>query len=103
MLLLDILGIDHYSNSFTIALCFLDHKVTKNYKEAVQYLKALFQPEIWPFVVATDYELALISAVLTHFLVIRTKCVLCYWHILKCVLTYCKALFGIIERWEEYA
>jgi hypothetical protein len=35
MLLLDILGIDYYGNSFTIALCFLDHKVTKNYKEAV--------------------------------------------------------------------
>jgi hypothetical protein len=32
--LLNILGINHYSNSFTITLCFLDHKVTKNYKEA---------------------------------------------------------------------
>jgi hypothetical protein len=35
MPLLDILGIDHYGNSFTIALCFLDHEVTENYKEAV--------------------------------------------------------------------
>jgi hypothetical protein len=46
MPLLNILGIDHHSNSFTIALCFLNHEVTKNYKEAVQHLKALFQPEI---------------------------------------------------------
>jgi hypothetical protein len=35
MPLFNILGIDYYSNSFTIALYFLDHKVTKNYKEAV--------------------------------------------------------------------
>jgi hypothetical protein len=44
--LLNILSIDHYSNSFTIVLCFLDHEITKNYKEAVQYLRALFQPGI---------------------------------------------------------
>jgi hypothetical protein len=46
MLLLDILGIDHYGNFFTIALCFLDYEVTENYKEAVQHLRALFQPGI---------------------------------------------------------
>jgi hypothetical protein len=78
MPLLNILGIDYYSNSFTIALCFLNHKVTENYKEAVQHLRALFQPRIWPFVVVTDCEPALISAVLTHFSAICTKRVLCY-------------------------
>ena len=103
MPLLNILSIDHYGNSFTIALCFLDHEVTENYKEAVQHLRALFQPGIWPSVVATDCEPALISAVSTHFPAIRTKRVLCYWHISKCVLTHCKALFGTMERWEEYA
>jgi hypothetical protein len=46
MPLLDILGIDHHGNSFTIALCFLDQEVTENYKEAVQHLRALFQPGI---------------------------------------------------------
>jgi hypothetical protein len=35
ILLLNILSINYYNNSFTIALCFLDHKITKNYKEAV--------------------------------------------------------------------
>jgi hypothetical protein len=76
--LLNILGINHHSNSFTITLCFLDHKVTKNYKEAVQHLKALFQPEIWPSVVAINCKPALISAVLTHFPAIRIKRVLYY-------------------------
>jgi histone-lysine N-methyltransferase SETD2 len=103
MLLLDIFSVDHHSNSFTIALCFLDQEITENYIKAVQYLRALFQPGIWPFVVATDCEPALISVVSTHFLAIRTKRVLCYWHISKCVLSNCKALFGTIERWEEYA
>jgi hypothetical protein len=103
MLLLDILGVDHHGNSFTIALCFLDQEITENYMKAVQHLRALFQPGIWPSVVATDCEPALISAVLTHFPAIRTKGVLCYWHISKCVLSNCKALFGTMERWEEYA
>jgi histone-lysine N-methyltransferase SETD2 len=76
--LLNILGIDYYSNFFTITLCFLDHKITENYKEAVQHLRALFQPKIWPFVVVTDCEPALISAMLTHFPAIYTKHVLCY-------------------------
>ena len=35
MPLLYILGVDHYSNSFTVALRFLDQKVTKNYIKAV--------------------------------------------------------------------
>jgi hypothetical protein len=103
MPLLNILGIDHHGNFFTITLCFLDHEVIENYKEAVQHLRALFQPGIWPSVVATDCEPALISAVSTHFSAICTKRVLCYWHISKCVLTYYKALFGIIKRWEKYA
>jgi hypothetical protein len=103
MLLLNILSVDYYSNSFTIALCFLNQEITENYMKTVQYFRALFQPKIWPFVVATDCEPALISAVLTHFSVIRTKRVLCYWYILKCVLLNYKALFGIIEKWEKYA
>jgi hypothetical protein len=78
MPLLDTLGIDHYSNSFTIMLCFLDQEVAESYKEAVQHLRALFQPGIWPSVVATGCEPALISAVSTYFPAIRTKRVLCY-------------------------
>jgi hypothetical protein len=35
MPLLDILGVDHHGNSFTIALCFLDQEITENYMKAV--------------------------------------------------------------------
>jgi hypothetical protein len=46
ILLLDILSVDYHSNLFTIALCFLNQEITKNYIKAVQYLRALFQPKI---------------------------------------------------------
>ena len=42
ILLLHVLSIDYYSNSFTVTLCFLDQEITENYIEAVQYLRALF-------------------------------------------------------------
>jgi hypothetical protein len=102
MPLLHVLDVDHHGNSFTIPLCFLDQEVTENYAEAVEYLRGLYDPGNWPSVVATDCEPALISAVLTHFPAIQTKHVLCYWHISKCLLTNCKALFGTMERWEEF-
>jgi hypothetical protein len=35
MLLLYILGVNHHSDSFTVALYFLDQEVAKNYIEAV--------------------------------------------------------------------
>jgi hypothetical protein len=57
---------------------------------------------VWPSVIATDCELALINALDKHFPALRTKRVLCFWHIAKCVTTHCKALFPTIERWEEF-
>ena len=102
MPLLHVLGVDHHGNSFTIALCFLNQEIAENYTnytEAVGYLRGLYDPGNWPSVVATDCEPALISAVLTHFPAIQTKC---YWHISKCLLAYCKALFDTMERWEEF-
>jgi hypothetical protein len=35
MPLLYVIGVDHYSNSFTVALCWLDQEVTENYNKAV--------------------------------------------------------------------
>ena len=102
MPLLHVLGVDHYGQSFTIALCFLDQEVAENYTEAVQYVRLLYLPGNWPSVIAIDCEQALISIVSTHFPTIRSKHVLCYQYISKCLLTHCKALFGIVERQEEF-
>jgi hypothetical protein len=35
MLLLNILSVDYYSNSFIISLCFLDQEITENYIKTV--------------------------------------------------------------------
>ena len=42
ILLLDILGVDNRNYEFSIGFCFLDSEVEDNYKEAIQYLCALF-------------------------------------------------------------
>jgi hypothetical protein len=102
MPLLDIVGVDHHGNTFTVALCWLDREAEENYDEAVQHLVKLFKPQVWPLVIATDCESALIKALDKHFPAFRTKRVLCFWHIAKCVTTYCKALFPTMERWEEF-
>jgi hypothetical protein len=102
MPLLDILGVDHHGSSFTIALCWLDQETEENYDEAIQHLVSLFRPSIWPSVVATDCELALIKAIERYFPAIHTKRVLCYWHIAKNIMANCKALFPTIERWEDF-
>jgi hypothetical protein len=78
MLLLYALGVDNHRNSFTITLCFLDQEIEENYDKAIQYLRTLFQPSLWPSVVTTNCEIALIKAVNKHFLIIRTKRILCY-------------------------
>jgi hypothetical protein len=89
MPLLDILGVDNHDKSFSIGFCFLGSGIEDNYKEAIKHLCALFRPGIWPSVIATDCEAALINAVNSYFPAIRTKRVLCYWHISKCVLANC--------------
>jgi hypothetical protein len=38
MPLLYILEVDHYRNSFTIGLCFLDQEIAETYNKAVQHL-----------------------------------------------------------------
>lgn len=102
MPLLHVIGIDHHGNSFTVALCWLDSEISANYDEAIQHLVKLFQPQIWPSVIATDCEVALIEAIDKYFPAFRSKRALCYWHIAKCVTTKCKAFFSTIERWEGF-
>jgi hypothetical protein len=102
MPLLNILGVDNMGYSFSVGFCFLDQEVEENYDEAIRHLRSLFNHGIWPSVIATDCEAALITAIDRHFPAIRTKRVLCYWHISKCILTNCKANFNTAERWEEF-
>ena len=76
MPLLDIIGVDHYRNTFTVALCLLDREADANYNEAIQHLVKLFKPQVWPSVIVTDCKLAQINALDKHFPALRTKRVL---------------------------
>jgi hypothetical protein len=98
MFLLNILSVDNIGYLFSVGFCFLDQEVEKNYNKAIRHLRSLFNYRIWPFVIATDCEAAFITAIDRYFPAICTKCVLCYWHISKCILTNCKANFNTAER-----
>lgn len=102
MPLLDILAVDGLNQGFTVAICLLDQETRKDYKWAIKHLRKLFQPGIWPSVIVTDCEEALIQAVDKRFPLIRTKMILCYWHASCNVVKRCKQYFETEERWEEF-
>ena len=100
--LLYVVGIDSLSYTFTVALFLLDQETEGDYIWAVNILKGLFPKGVFPSVIATDSEVALINALRLSFPAIRTKLVLCYWHISKNVLANCKRYFETEELWEAF-
>jgi hypothetical protein len=103
MFFLNILGVNNIGNLFSVGFCFFDQEVKENYDKAIRHVQSLFNPRIWPSVIVTDCEAALITIINCHFPAIRSKRVFCYWHISKCILTNCKANFGTAERWEKFS
>ena len=63
MPLLHAISVDHHGQTFTVALCFLDQEVEDNYVIAIRFIRGLFDTGLWPSIIGTDRELALISAV----------------------------------------
>jgi len=102
MPLLHIMGVDGLNQTFTIAVCFLDQETGEFYDKAILQLRHLLQPGVWPSIFATDSEVALIGALERHFPPIRTKIILCFWHICKNVALHCKARFETADRWEDF-
>jgi MULE transposase domain len=102
MPLLDIIGVDGMDKTFTVALCWLDQETEDNYQYAMNHLRALLDPQLFPAVVATDCEEALMSALSKTFPSDRTKTVLCFWHVAKNVLYHNKKRFETAERWEDF-
>lgn len=102
MPLLDIIGVDSMGCTFSVAFCFLDSEIEENYSKAIQHLVTILPAGQWPSVIATDCELALISAIDRQFPAIRTKRVICFWHICKNLMVNCKSKFETEERWEDF-
>jgi hypothetical protein len=87
MPLMVIVGSTNLNTTFHVAYCFLANEGEEDYLWAVQALKVILdQPgHIYPGVVVTDREVALINAVRLTFPM--TKRLLCLWHINENVLS----------------
>ena len=102
MPLLDILGVDGLNQGFTVAVCFLNQEQKADYNWAIYHLRKLFKEGIWPSIIGTDCEENLMAALESNFPLIRTKFVICYWHVSMNVVRNCKQYFETAERWDEF-
>lgn len=102
MPLLDGIAIDGLGQGFTPFFGLMDCEEQIDYEWQVSHICKLFNKQVFPSVIATDCDQALINAVSLNFPTIRTKTVLCYWHISKNVLKNCKVHFEDEHRWEEF-
>jgi hypothetical protein len=96
------MSVDGLNQSFIVVICLLDQKTEKYYDKAGFKLRRLFNLQIYPSVLATDCKPALLKLLERHFPSIRTKIVLCFWHICKNVILHCKAKFETIEPWKGF-
>jgi MULE transposase domain len=93
MPLLDILGVDGLDQGFTVGVAFLNGETEEDYGWSMTHLRSLFQQGIWPSVIATDCDEALMHAVESMFPPAQSKMVLCFWHVSMNVVTNCKKFF----------
>jgi hypothetical protein len=102
MPMLNILGVDGLDQGFIVKVVFLNAKTKEDYNWAISHLRNLFFPGVFPLVIATDCDKALIHAVKAKFPTARTKMVLCFWHVGKNVIVNCKKFFKTKEAWELF-
>jgi MULE transposase-like protein len=102
MPMLDILGVDGLNQGFTVGVCFMDKESGFDYLWAITHLRSLFREGIWPSVIATDCDEALMSAIESTFPAAHCNTVLCYWHVSMNVVTNCKKFFETEEAWEPF-
>lgn len=102
MPLLDILGVDSLDNGFTVSVCFMNREAEDDYQWAMRHLRSLFNQGVWPSVIVTDCDEALIHAVETRFIPTLTKMVLCYCHISMNVMKNCRKYCETEEEWESF-
>ena len=96
--LLNIIGITACNKPFFSAFIFLKDETRESYLWALTKLRSILK--VFPRVIITDKEKALISAIETIFP--NSKRMLCLWHIEKNLLTNVKAEFQDKVTWEIF-
>jgi hypothetical protein len=100
--MLDIQGADGLDQGFIVGVAFLNAETEEDYNWAISHLRNLFFSGVFPLVIATDCDEALMYAVEAKFPTARTKMVLCFWHVGKNVVVNCKKFFETEEAWEPF-
>jgi hypothetical protein len=98
MPLLNCIRLDNRNTAFTVFVGFIDAETKSNYNFHIQALSELFGEGLYPTVISTDCEVALMNSLERFFSPIRTKHVLCIWHVFTNVTTHCKSRFETAER-----
>jgi MULE transposase domain len=105
MPLMDIVGVDHNSNSFFIAFAFLPDQSEGSYQWALGNLKGLFDAlhptiTIGPSAISTDCDQALRNAILSIFP--ESPTLLCLWHANKNIQQHCKGKFTSNSAYTDF-
>ena len=91
MLTLHIIEISSCNDSFLVAFTFLSFGRGEDYEWALNPFKISFSANQLPGVIVTDWELALMAALRTHFS--NAQNLLRTWHISKNLLAKCRKNF----------
>lgn len=102
MHLLHVVGITPTHQTFSVAFCFLPAESEEDYTWMLNNLKGIFEDLhiSGPFVMVTDRELALITAIEGVFPTAHH--LLCVWHVNKNVLARCKGKYLSAEDFEAF-
>ena len=103
MPLLNIGGSTGMNTTIQLALVFMKSETESDYVWALLALREIFgeeDPSVYPRVIVTDKERALISA--SHNVFPQISLILCRWHIGKNVLKACKKHFETEEAWDTF-
>lgn len=98
--LLEIVGVTSTNMTFLVAAVYLEAEKEANYTWACEVLKSMMDESCIPNVIVTDCEKALMNAIRRTFP--TTIHLLCRWHISKNIVTKCKKMFDMQEKWESF-
>lgn len=100
MPLLNIVGCTGMNTTIQLALVFLCSETEDGYIWALRGLREMLEEGLFPAVMVTDRERALILAAQVVFPIISV--ILCRWHVGKNVIKACKRHFETEETWSTF-